>query len=138
MKQVINLGISKDRGFNKTQVSSVKLIKDWGIEEDAHSGKWERQISILPIEALMLVPVAKLMEIKNWDFTENITIRGFSLQDLKVGSILQIGKSKIKILSIGKENLKDKNRSYIVSREGRFGIVLEGSTINIGDAISIF
>ena len=39
--------ISKKRGTAKYPVESARIVPDWGIEEDAHGGKWHRQISSL-------------------------------------------------------------------------------------------
>lgn len=54
-----------------------------------------------------------------------------------MGSLVRVGEAKIKILHIGKEEYKEHGRPYIVSREGRFGIVIKGGKINIGDSVEI-
>lgn len=135
MGKVISLNISEKRGVEKTQVSSVNAIEGFGIEGDGHAGNWDRQISILPIEAMSKVPSNKMEEVKNGGFTENITISGVSLDDLKIGAVIQIGEAVIKIQHVGKEKYKEHGRPYIVSREGRFGIVIKGGKINIGDSV---
>jgi len=50
---------------------------------------------------------------------------------------LKIGDALVLILHIGKEEYKEQGRPYIVSREGRFGRVIEGGTIRIGDKVRI-
>ncbi len=45
--------------------------------------------------------------------------------------------TEIKILHIGKEEPKESGRPYIVSREGRFGRVIKGGKIKVGDAVYI-
>ncbi len=135
MGKVISLNISKKRGTEKTQVSSVNVIEGFGIEGDAHAGNWDRQISILPIEAMSKIPSNKMEEVKNGGFTENITISGILLDDLKIGDVIQVGEAVIKIQHIGKEEYKEHGRPYIVSREGRFCIVIKGGKINIGDFV---
>lgn len=135
MGKVISLNISEKRGTEKTQVSSVNVIEGFGIEGDAHAGNWDRQISILPIEAMSKVPYNKMKEVRNGGFTENITISGISIDDLNIGTVIQIGEAVIKIQHIGKEEYKEHGRPYIVSREGRFGIVIKGGKINIGDFV---
>lgn len=137
MGKVISLNISEKRGTEKNQVFSVNAIKDYGIEGDAHAGNWDRQISILPVESFEKVPNDKIDEVKNGGFTENITISGIPLDKLNIGALIQIGESIIKVLHIGKQVYKEHNRPYIVSREGRFGVVIKSGKININDSVKV-
>ncbi|ADK16827.1 MOSC domain-containing protein [Clostridium ljungdahlii] len=137
MGKVVSLNISEKRGTEKIQVPSVNVIEKFGIEGDAHAGNWDRQISILPIEALEKVPSDKIEEVKKGGFTENITISGIPLNNLGVDSSIRIGEVVIKILYIGKDKYKECGRPYIVSREGRFGIVVKGGKINVGDPVEV-
>lgn len=41
---------SPAKGTQKTNVKSAEFIEDFGIKEDAHAGKWHRQISLLSYE----------------------------------------------------------------------------------------
>ena len=45
--KIVALCISEARGTVKHAVPQVKLIKDYGIEGDAHAGHWHRQVSLL-------------------------------------------------------------------------------------------
>ncbi|WP_411682306.1 MOSC domain-containing protein [Clostridium thailandense] len=137
MGKVISLNTSEKRGVEKTQVFSVNAIKGFGIEGDGHAGPWDRQISLLPIEALEKVPHDKIEEVKIGGFTENITIEGISLDNLGIGTLIQIGEAIIKVLYIGKEEYKEHGRPYIVSREGRFGTVIKSGKINIDDSVEV-
>jgi Uncharacterized protein conserved in bacteria len=137
MGKVVSLNISEKRGVEKTQVFSVNAIEGFGIEGDGHAGAWDRQVSLLPIEALEKVPCDKIEEVKRGGFTENITISGISLDNLDAGTLIQIGEATIKILYIGKEVYKEHGRPYIVSREGRFGTVIKSGKINIGDSAEV-
>ncbi|BCZ44434.1 molybdenum cofactor sulfurase [Clostridium gelidum] len=137
MGKVVSLNISDKRGTEKKQVVSVNAIEGFGIEGDAHAGDWDKQVSLLSIEALDKVPIDKIEEVEKGGFTENITVSGISLHEQNVGSLVRIGEAIIKILHIGKEEYKEYGRPYIVSREGRFGIVIKGGKINIGDSVEI-
>lgn len=137
MGEVISLNISEVRGVVKNRVQSVNAVIDWGIEGDAHSGNWERQVSIFPVEALAKVPEEKKTEVETGGYTENITISGIPLESLKVGAVVKAGEALIKIYYIGKDIFKENGRPYIVSREGRFGKVIKGGRINIGDKAEI-
>ena len=46
MGKVIATCISEIKGIQKKNVHQVKLIEDFGIEGDAHAGKWHRQVSL--------------------------------------------------------------------------------------------
>ena len=48
--KIVALCISEARGTVKHAVPQVKLIKDYGIEGDAHAGHWHRQVSLLSAE----------------------------------------------------------------------------------------
>lgn len=137
MGNVVSINISTKKGIEKNQVNKVNVIKDWGLEDDAHAGHWDRQVSIFPVESLEKVPPEKLDEVINGGYTENFTISGFPLENLRVGALIRIGEAEIEILHIGKEEFKEKGRPYIVSREGRFGKVIKSGEVKIGDTISL-
>ncbi|WP_353852650.1 MOSC domain-containing protein [Dehalobacter restrictus] len=137
MGKVLSIYVGKVRGIEKTRVDSVKIIEGWGLEGDAHGGGWDRQVSISPIEALEQVPADKKGEVLQGGFSENFVISGIPLEDLAVNKILKIGEARIKIIYIGKEELKEHGRNYIVSREGRFGKVVRGGRVNNGDDVQL-
>ena len=41
MGKVIAVCTSERKGIQKTSVPEIKVIEDWGIEGDAHAGKWQ-------------------------------------------------------------------------------------------------
>ncbi len=136
--KIISLQIGWERGISKTIVSSVQIETDWGIVGDAHAGKWGKQISLFALESLEKVPPSRWKQCQEKQFTENITISGLSLDHLQPGTLLQLGFEVIlRIESIGKENLVEEGRSYIISREGRFCTVLRGGIVTQGDSIQI-
>ena len=52
MGRIMAVNISEKKGTQKKNVHSAKLIEDWGIENDAHAGKWHRQVSLLSYEKI--------------------------------------------------------------------------------------
>ena len=56
--------ISKERGTEKHEVAEAGFVKDWGIQGDAHAGKWHRQVSLLSFEdrKRMSLPLPDLSE----------------------------------------------------------------------------
>ena len=76
--------VSNKKGIVKREQSSVKLVEKWGIENDAHAGKWHRQVSLLAGESIDGVK-EKLPTLKNGAFAENIITRGIDLSAISVG-----------------------------------------------------
>lgn len=135
--KVLSIHVSAERGVVKNDVDKVMILKGWGLDGDAHGGDWDRQVSIFPVEALAKIPEEKREEVFGDGYTENITISGIPLENLMPNIILQIGEAEIEVLYIGKEELKEHGRPYIVSREGRFGRVHKSGKVKVGDEIRI-
>lgn len=135
--KVIAVNMAKKRGILKKNVQEGYLHKGWGLEGDAHAGTWDRQVSILPLEALPLVPPDIRATFGDDDYTENITIEGIPLDELRIGRIVRIGEAEVLICHIGKEKPKAQGRPYIVSREGRFGKVVKSGRIAAGDSVTL-
>ncbi len=80
------------------------LIENFGIEGDAHAGKWHRQVSFLALESInkMRERAGKLV-IKNGDFGENIITRGIDWSKVQVGGMISISDTLLEVTQIGKE-----------------------------------
>ncbi|MDI6879342.1 MAG: MOSC domain-containing protein [Desulfitobacteriaceae bacterium] len=135
MAKVLSIHISPKRGTTKGDVFEVQVLEGWGLEGDAHGGNWHRQVSIFPIEALDKIPPEKKDEVLSDGYTENFTISGLSLSELSPGCILKLGEAEVEILYVGKDELKEHGRPYIISREGRFGIVHKSGRVKVGDSV---
>ena len=90
MGKVIAICTSKHKGTLKNEVSEANFIEEFGIEGDAHAGKWHRQVSLLALE--------KIEDFRNKGgnvdfgaFGENLVIEGFELNKLPVGQWLTVG-----------------------------------------------
>ncbi len=133
---------SKERQTRKISRDRVTLLKNHGIEEDAHAGAGPRQISLLSQSSL-----AK-MEAKGIDTApgccgENIDISAdFELRTLLPGVVLELGEEvQIRITEIGKDN-SDGHADYVIEgnifpNEGVFAEVQTGGGIQPGDCIRI-
>ena len=125
------LCISEARGTVKHAVPEVRLIKDYGIEGDAHAGHWHRQVSLLSSEQVKAFNkriaesntrikeqanalVSDKKKITNGaerpiepaiegTFGENILVSGIDLPKLPVGSLIKAGDVVLKLSQIGKE-----------------------------------
>ena len=132
---------SSIKGIQKSEVGSVKLCADWGIEDDAHAGSWHRQVSLLPYEKIEDFK-ARGADVSNGSFGENIIVEGFDLKSLPVGTRLRSGNVKLELTQIGKEcharcAIYHKMGDCIMPREGAFCKVLQGGTIRPGDEIGL-
>ncbi len=90
--KIVAISISKKKGIPKSNVNSATLIKDFGLDGDAHGGKWHRQVSFLAFESIKKMRAAGLPKIRPGAFAENITTEFIDIPNLKVGNRLQIGK----------------------------------------------
>jgi MOSC domain-containing protein YiiM len=140
--KVTSIATSKKKGTRKTPVSSVVLIKDHGIEGDAHAGPWHRQVSLLATEDIQYMQ-AKGVDVDFGDFAENIATIGIDLPELPIGSRLRLGKKVLlEITQIGKE-CHNKCAIYyqagdcIMPKKGIFARVITGGTISCDDDIQV-
>lgn len=141
MARVEAVCISDRKGVVKKAVSQVELQAQWGIESDAHAGKWHRQVSLLAGESIDQVKEI-LPELEQGAFAENIITRGLDLATLPLGSRLRIGATaELEITQIGKEchnngcAIKRATGDCIMPREGIFARVVTGGTVTAGDEI---
>ena len=100
--RVVAVCISEKKGTQKTEVPSITLVPDWGIEGDAHAGKWHRQVSLLSAEKIDAFRERGAV-VDNGAFGENIIVEGFDLRTLPVGTRFRIGDALLELSQIGKE-----------------------------------
>jgi TatD DNase family protein len=141
MGKVISTNISEIRGIQKHNVGKVKLIEDYGIENDAHAGKWHRQVSLLSHEKIEAFR-AKGAEVKDGAFGENIVVSGIDFKSLPVGTRFQCNDVILEMTQIGKEchhgcEIFQKMGDCIMPREGVFAKIIHGGEIAVGDEMTI-
>lgn len=141
MGKVISVNISEIRGVQKHNVGKAKLIEDFGIENDAHAGKWHRQVSLLSHEKIEAFR-AKGAEVKDGAFGENIVVSGIDFKSLPVGTRFQCNDVILEMTQIGKEchhgcEIFQKMGECIMPREGVFAKIIHGGEIAVGDEMTI-
>ena len=139
--KVIAVCTSEKKGTQKTEVPCINLLPDFGIEGDAHAGKWHRQVSLLALEKIEAFR-EKGANIEYGAFGENIIVEGFDLGSLPVGTRFRIGDALLELTQIGKEchshcAIYHQVGDCIMPREGVFTIVLEGGLVKAGDVIEM-
>ena len=137
MGKIIAVNISEEKGTPKKNIHSANLIEDWGVEHDAHAGKWHRQVSLLShdkIEAFR----AKGAEVIDGAFGENLVVTNLDFRSFPVGTRLICRDVILEMTQIGKEChhgclIFQKMGECIMPREGVFAKVIRGGEIKIGD-----
>ncbi len=141
MGTVLAVCTSAEKGVQKRDVHSAHFTPEWGIDGDAHAGKWHRQVSLLSADKIEAFR-AKGAEVVYGDFGENLVVSGFDFRSLPVGTLLRCGEVLLEMTQIGKEchshcAIYKTMGDCIMPREGVFARVLEGGTITVGDEMSI-
>ena len=141
MGNVIAVCVSEKKGTQKKNVNSAVFVEDWGIENDAHAGKWHRQVSLLShdkVEAFR----ARGAEVKDGAFGENLVVSGIDFRALPIGTRFACNDVLLELTQIGKEchngcEIFKKMGDCIMPREGVFSRVLHGGIISVGDALTV-
>ena len=132
--------ISPGKGTVKRPVDKGVFIPDYGIENDAHAGKWHRQVSLLSYDSVQAFN-RKGAGVTDGDFGENLLVEGIDLKALPAGSVLKAGTVTLRMTQIGKEchsdcEIRRRTGDCIMPREGVFAEVLEGGEIRAGDEMT--
>ncbi|WP_246451857.1 MOSC domain-containing protein [Alkalicella caledoniensis] len=140
--RVVSVAISEKKGMKKTPVQEAVLVEGFGIEGDAHGGKWHRQVSLLAEESINKMKAMGL-DVSFGSFAENISTEGLELNKLPIGTLLKLGEDVLLSVSqIGKEchtrcAIYHQAGDCVMPKEGIFAYVLRGGTIKSGDSIEI-
>ncbi|MDD7178147.1 MAG: molybdopterin-binding protein [Lachnospiraceae bacterium] len=137
--KIMGICVSEKRGTQKHEIKEADLVKDWGIEGDAHGGKWHRQVSLLSYEKIEEFR-EKGADVALGAFGENLIMEGFDLRKLPVGTRFCIGDAVLELTQIGKEchshcEIYQKMGDCIMPREGVFTEVITGGHIKVGDTV---
>ena len=141
MGNIIAVCTSSVKGVQKKNVGTVKLVADWGIEGDAHAGKWHRQVSLLSHDKIEEFR-AKGAEVEDGAFGENLVVSGIDFRVLPVGTRFAVNDVLLELTQIGKEchsgcEIYKKMGDCIMPREGVFARVLSGGNISVGDTLTV-
>jgi MOSC domain-containing protein YiiM len=133
---------SPEKGMRKKNIGEGLLIKEYGLKDDAHSGPWHRQVSLLANESVNKMR-AKGLDVGPGDFAENLTTEGIDLVNLPIGTKIKIGTESVgEVTQIGKEchahcAIYYQAGDCVMPREGIFVRILEGGPVKVGDAIDV-
>lgn len=143
MAKIIAVNISEKKGTPKKSIQEGIMIENFGLEGDAHAGKWHRQISLLGIESIEKAKGMRTDGLCHGVFAENLTTEGIELYTLPIGTKLKIGSEAIlEVTQIGKECHEGCAVSKLVGqcvmpKEGIFAKVIQGGAVRPEDEIRI-
>lgn len=142
MGKILAVCISEQKGTLKTAVEKGLMIETFGLKNDAHAGKWHRQISLLAVEAVRAFEEKYKFKVPAGAFGENLLVEGIDLKTLPIGTKLKCNDIILEITQIGKKchlgcNIQQQTGECIMPHEGVFAIVLHGGTIQAEDIINI-
>lgn len=132
---------SPAKGTAKVSVGQAVCVEDWGLEGDAHAGKWHRQVSLLSYEKIEEFKSLGV-SVKDGDFGENMVVSGVDFRRLPVGTRFQIGNVELELTQIGKEchhgcAIAQAVGTCIMPTEGVFARVLKGGPVRVGDRLVV-
>ena len=143
MAKIIAVNISEKKGTPKKSIQEGIMIENFGLEGDAHAGKWHRQISLLGIESIEKAKGMRTDGLCHGVFAENLTTEGIELYTLPIGTKLKIGSEAIlEVTQIGKECHEGCAVSKLVGqcvmpKEGIFAKVIQGGAVRPEEEIRI-
>lgn len=141
MAKVMAVCISGKKGTAKINIHECEVIEGFGLKNDAHGGKWHRQVSLLSYEKIEDFK-RRGGDVIDGSFGENIIVSGIDLRTLPVGTIIKINEVVLKITQIGKEchshcEIFHRVGECIMPKEGIFAEVVYGGIIKEGDSVEV-
>jgi len=140
--KILAVCCGKVKKEKKIPIKEGLIIKDWGLEGDAHAGKYHKQISLLGLDSMNKMQDQGVI-VNFGELYENLDVEGIILYQLPLGTKLKIGKDiLLEITQIGKKEsyffeIDGKKISSIMTKEGVFARVLKGGKVKKGDEIEV-
>ena len=140
--KILAVCCGKVKKEKKIPIKEGLIIKDWGLEGDAHAGKYHKQISLLGLDSMNKMR-DQGVKINFGELYENLDVEGLILYRLPLGTKLKIGKNiLLEITQIGKKDsyfleIDGKRISSIMTKEGIFTRVLKGGKVRVDDEIEV-
>jgi molybdopterin adenylyltransferase len=138
--KILSVNISEKTGVIKKPVEEVCLTKN-GIEIDAHSGSWHRQISLLGKDSFDKFEIQAKRKIDFGEFAENITTEGVCLYKTMPFDRFFNETIELEVTQIGKKCHGDNCAIYrevgncVMPKEGIFARVIRGGKLKAGDEL---
>jgi MOSC domain-containing protein YiiM len=140
--RIVAVSVSDRKGVVKHNVDQARLLKEHGLEGDAHAEGGIRQVSLLARESIDKMRAAGA-KVNPGDFAENLTTAGLDVCSLPVGTRLKVGAEvELEITQIGKAchkgcAIREQVGDCVMPREGVFARVLQAGVVKPGDVIEL-
>ncbi len=138
--KVLSVNVSEKKGTIKVPVEKI-FLTNIGIEGDAHSGKWHRQVSLLGKESIDKAEHEVGRRLAYGEFAENITTEGLPLYRMKPLDRLEYGKLLLEVTQIGKKchgancSIFQETGNCVMPKEGIFCRVIGDGELKAGDLL---
>ncbi|MCF6170841.1 MAG: molybdopterin-binding protein [Bacteroidales bacterium] len=135
--KVLSVNVSEKKGTIKKPVEAIKLT-DKGVEKDAHSGPWNRQVSLLGVESIAKFSEEANRKIAFGEFAENITTEGIKLYKTLPLDRFVNESIELEVTQIGKKchgsncQIFQEVGNCVMPKEGIFARVVRGGTMQAG------
>lgn len=141
--KVLSVNISTEKGTIKVPVETIEL-NELGVANDAHSGDWHRQVSMLGKESFDRFSQQAGRQLKFGEFAENITTEGIELVNTKPGDRFIGENVELEVTQIGKACHGDGCAIYrevgncVMPKEGIFLRVMQSGSLKAGDELEFY
>lgn len=141
MIKVLSVNISEKKGTIKLPVQEIEL-NELGVKNDAHSGPWGRQVSLLAMESISKFSEDAGRKMLFGEFAENITTEGIILHETHPLDRFIIGEAELEVTQIGKKCHGDNCSIFrevgncVMPKEGIFCRVIRTGTLKAGMKIT--
>lgn len=138
--KIMAICTSVEKGTPKRNLHQANLIKNYGVEADAHASfDTHKQVSVLSFEKILDFK-AKVADVKDGAFGENMIIQGIDFVDYPIGTNFRSGDVILEIAEIGKEcpdhcMIYESLGECLMPKEGVYCKVIMGGIITEGDMI---
>lgn len=138
--KILSINVSEKKGTLKHSINSCN-ITNLGIESDAHSGLWHRQISLLSKESIDLFSSKTGREYSPGEFAENLTVQGMILKECNIGDIFYNSSVEFMVTQIGKSchgggcAVYTQTGSCVMPKDGIFTKVIKPGKLSSGDIL---
>jgi molybdopterin adenylyltransferase len=138
--RIHSVNISEKKGTMKRPVQEISLTAT-GVDGDAHSGHWNRQVSLLGMESIRKSEKVAGRKILAGEFAENITTEGMELWNLHPLDRFTCGETELEVTQIGKEchgnscAIFKEAGNCVMPKEGIFCRVIKPGVIRPGDVM---
>ncbi|MEE4255790.1 MAG: molybdenum cofactor synthesis domain-containing protein [Bacteroidales bacterium] len=138
--KILSVNTSEKKGTVKKPVSEIHL-NERGVEGDAHSGNWHRQVSMLAKESVDKFAELAGRKIECGEFAENITTEGMLLYEASPLDRFFGEQLELEVTQIGKKCHGDSCAIFrevgncVMPKEGIFCRVLKLGDLQAGDTL---